>query len=130
MFPHEIRLVVLSACFSRDQAGSIAEVVGCATGTSGGIADEDAIRFNAAFYGFLACGDSVRTAFKKASAELGVRGPSGTTPELLSGEGVDPAKLFLVPRFRRQKQGGVAAAILALSAAIIASIPRPTGSAP
>jgi len=125
VFPNEIRLVVLSACFSSDQAESIAEVVGCAIGTPGGIADEDAIRFNAAFYGFIARGESVATAFKKARAELGVRGPQGATPELLASERVNPAKLFLVPKLRRKKQGTAAAAILAISTLVVASIPRP-----
>jgi TPR repeat protein len=129
-FEHDIRLVVLSACFSRDQAQSIAEVVGCAIGTSGGIGDQDAIRFNAALYGHLACGESVQKAFKKASAELEVHGPIGTRPELLRGGSVDPAKLFLVPRFRRRKQGGAFAAFLAITVGIIASIPGTTAPPP
>ena len=125
VFPHEIWLVVLSACYSRDQAESIAEAVGCAIGTSGGIADADAIEFDAAFYGHLACGESVQSAFDKASAELEVHGPTGTRPELLPGPGVDPTKLFLVPRFRRRKQGGAVAVIMALFAGIIISEKAP-----
>jgi TPR repeat protein len=124
VFAQDTRLVVLSACFSRDQAESIAEVVGCAIGTPGAIADEDAIRFDAAFYGYLACGESVQSAFDKAGLELDLHGLSGTRPELLPGAGVDPTKLFLVPRFRRRKQGGAGAAILVTSAAVIASWPR------
>ncbi|HEY0154297.1 MAG TPA: CHAT domain-containing protein [Longimicrobium sp.] len=121
VIPNEIRLVVLSACYSRDQAESIAEVVGCAIGTPGGIMDEDAIQFNAAFYGSIARGESVQDAFDLASAELGVSGPGGTTPQLLRAKGVDPSKLFLVPKLRRRKQGRAAAAILAVSALIVAS---------
>lgn len=130
VFPHEIRLVVLSACYSREQAESIAEVVGCAIGTSGAIGDEDAIRFDAAFYGHLACGESVKTAFDRASVELDLHGLSGTRPELLPGQGVDPAKLFLLPRFRRRKQGAAAGAIVALSAAVIASVPSVDAAPP
>jgi TPR repeat protein len=126
VFPHEIRLVVLSACYSRDQAESIAEAVGCAVGTSGGIADEDAIQFDAAFYGHLACGESVQSAFDKARAELEVHGPTGTRPELLPGKGMDPAKLILVRRFRRRKQAGAVATLVALCAGIIASQERST----
>ena len=124
VFPHEIRLVVLSACFSSGQAAAIAEVVGCAVGTSDGIADDDAIRFDAAFYGYLASGESVRTAFDRASVELELHGLSGTRPELLPGKGVDPAKIFLVPKFRRRKRRVAAGAIAATAAAVIASIPE------
>ncbi|HLM68910.1 MAG TPA: CHAT domain-containing protein, partial [Longimicrobium sp.] len=127
VFPNEIRLVVLSACYSRDQAESIAEVVGCAIGTPGGIMDEDAIQFNAAFYGFIARGKSVQNAFDLASAELGVSGPQGATPELLPGKGVDPSKLFLVPKLRRRNQGTAAAAIVAVSTLVIASVDQPGG---
>ncbi|HEX8210317.1 MAG TPA: CHAT domain-containing protein [Longimicrobium sp.] len=130
VFRHEIRLVVLSACFSRDQAAAIAQVVGCAIGTSGGIADEDAIRFDAAFYGYLAGGESVQTAFDMASAELEVHGLSGTRPELLARKDVNPAKLFPVPRFRRAKQRGAVGGILAISALVVASIPRDTAPLP
>jgi TPR repeat protein len=130
VFPHEIRLVNLSACYSRDQAESIAEVVGCAIGTPGGIADEDAIEFNAAFYGFIARGESVQNAFDLASAEVGVSGPRGTTPVLLPRKGVDASKLFLVPTRRRRKQGTAAAAILAVTTLVVASIPGPTPPPP
>lgn len=122
---NDIRLVVLSACYSRDQAESIAEVVGCAIGTPGGIMDEDAIQFNAAFYGFIARGESVQKAFDLASAELVVSGPGGTTPELLSGKGVDPSKLVLVRKSRRRQQGAAAAGVIALSALVVASVRPP-----
>ncbi|HEX8455491.1 MAG TPA: CHAT domain-containing protein [Longimicrobium sp.] len=130
VFPHEIRLVNLSACYSRDQAESIAEVVGCAIGTPGGIADEDAIEFNAAFYGFIARGESVQNAFDLASAEVGVSGPGGTTPVLLRGKGVDASKLFLVPTRRRRKQGMAAAGILAVFALGVASVCPPVHDPP
>lgn len=125
LFRNNVRLVVLSACFSRDQAASIAEVVGCAVGTSGGIADEDAIRFDAAFYGYLACGESVQTAFDRARNELELNGVSGTSPELLPREDVDPAKLFLLTRFRRRKQGVAVAAAIAAAAIFVTSKPQP-----
>ncbi|HEX8673370.1 MAG TPA: CHAT domain-containing protein, partial [Longimicrobium sp.] len=130
VFPHEIRLVVLSACYSRDQAESIAEVVGCAIGTPGGIADADAIRFDAAFYGFIAGGDSVATAFRKAKAELEVGGPQGATPELLPRKDINPAKLFLVRKSRRWKQGTAAAGILAVAALVVASVRPPVTETP
>jgi TPR repeat protein len=130
LFPNDIRLVVLSACFSKDQAASIADVVGCAVGTSGGIADEDAIRFDAAFYGYLACGESVKTAFDRASNELELNGVSGTSPELLSGRGVDPAKLILLTGVSRRKQGIAAATAVAITAIIALSAPKSTPTDP
>lgn len=124
LFQKDIRLVVLSACYSRDQAAALADLVGCAVGTSGGIGDEDAIRFDAAFYGYLACGESVQTAFDRASNEMDLSGLTGTSPELLSGKGVDPAKLVLLKTFSRRKQGLAAAAAIAAAAIFITSIPK------
>lgn len=130
VFSHRVRLVVLSACYSTAQAEAIADVVGCAIGTSGRIDDADAILFDAAFYSAIACGESVQTAFDQASAELELSGPRGTRPELLSRKGVNPARRFLVPRFRRTKQTAAGTALILSIAALIASWPKTPVDAP
>src|SRR4028119_1396845 len=64
----DIRVVVLNACQSLPEAEAIAAVVGCAIGARTAITDEAAITFGSEFYGALASGDSVRTAFDRARA--------------------------------------------------------------
>lgn len=95
-FRGDIRLVVLSACFSRPQAMAIAGVVGCAIGTSRRIPDEAAIRFNAAFYQAVAFGDSVAAAFEKGRVAVMLYNLDSACLELIHSDDVDPAKLFLL----------------------------------
>ncbi|MBB4637804.1 CHAT domain-containing protein [Longimicrobium terrae] len=120
VFKNEVRLVVLSACYSRSQAEAVAQVVGCAIGTTGEILDEDAIRFNAEFYGAIASGESVQMAFDQARTVLELNEPGPILPELVHRADVDPARLFLQPRFRREKRYA-AIASAALTAIILAT---------
>lgn len=120
VFKNDIRLVVLSACYSESQAKAVAEVVGCAIGTSGEILDEDAIRFNAAFYSAIASGESIQMAFDQASTILELNEPGPIRPELVHREGLDPARIFLLPRFRREKRYA-AIGTAALAALVLAT---------
>lgn len=122
VFRHRVRLVVLSACYSEGQAQAIANVVGCAIGTSGEMMDADAIQFNAAFYSAIASGVSVQAAFNQASAEVKLHQPRGTLPVLATRKGVDASRIFLVPRFRRLKRAAAATALVGVSAAVIATV--------
>lgn len=63
-----IRLVVLSACQSAEQAQAIADACGCAVGITGKLEDSAARRFAEAFYEQLARGRSVKAAFDWAQA--------------------------------------------------------------
>ena len=115
-FRGDIRVVVLSACYSRPQAEAIAEVVGCAIGTRGSISDHAAILFNASFYRAIAFGDSVLAAFEKGRVALALHGLEAECPELLVREGVDPARIILVsPR----RPAAVASAGVALTTAAV-----------
>jgi hypothetical protein len=99
-FRDDIRLVVLNACFSLSQAEAIAEAVGCAIGTRGGILDDAAIRFDAAFYRAVAFGHSVRTAYEQAVVALRMEHfGEENTPELVARDGVDPESIVLVDAF-------------------------------
>jgi TPR repeat protein len=122
-----VRLVVLSACSSRPQAQAIADVVGCAIGTSSGISDPAAITFNSRFYQAIGKGHSVARAFDEASMALQVhRIPESEYPHLLRSKGVDPANLVLV-KVRRlvPARVAVASAAVVITAALYLVPPRP-----
>lgn len=121
-FPGEVRLVVLNACYSRPQAEAIAEVVGCAIGTRGGIADDAAITFAAAFYRAVAFGGSVAAAYAQARAALALdHVRDAECPELFVRPGLDPAGLVLVRGrgYGTRRVAAVLAAGLALSSAVV-----------
>ncbi|MFL5540602.1 MAG: CHAT domain-containing protein [Longimicrobiaceae bacterium] len=97
-FRGDIRLVVLNACLSLRQAEAIADVVGCAIGTSGTISDAAAITFGAAFYRAVAFGNSVGAAFDQACSALALSHfAERDSPRLVARPGVDPARIVLVP---------------------------------
>lgn len=117
-----VRLVVLSACSSNEEAQAIADVVGCAIGTSSEISDRAAITFNSRFYRAIANGYSVQRAFESARTALQVHGvPQDEHPEIFRGNGVDPADLVLVKTYRpvplRVLAAGVACAVTATAVA-------------
>ena len=92
-----IRVVVLNACYSRDQAEAIVQVIDCAIGMKQEIGDEAAIAFAASFYRAVGYGHSVNDAFEQGKVALMLQGiPEETTPTLLVRAGVDPDELFLV----------------------------------
>lgn len=97
-FRAELRLVVLSACWSLAHAEALTAIVDCAIGTRTLISDEAAIVFNTAFYGALASGHSVQDAFDQASEVLRL-GDFGDEehPELVVRPGVDASRVVLVP---------------------------------
>ncbi|HEU4456217.1 MAG TPA: CHAT domain-containing protein, partial [Longimicrobium sp.] len=97
VFRGDIRVVFLNACLSLPQAQVIADVVGCAIGTRGTIADPAAITFGASFYRAIAFGKSVQEAYAQARTALALEHPDDQEcPELVARSDVDPAKLVLV----------------------------------
>jgi TPR repeat protein len=94
-FRDNIRVVVLSGCFTGLQAKAIAEIVGCAIGTPAKILDEAAIVFNAEFYRAIAFGESLQGAYEKGCAVLTGELDS-VHPKLEARDDVDPGKVFLV----------------------------------
>ncbi len=92
-----IRVVVLNACYSRDQAEAIVEVIDCAIGMKQEIGDNAARAFAASFYRAVGYGHSVNDAFEQGKVALMLQGiPEETTPTLLVRAGVDADTLFLV----------------------------------
>jgi hypothetical protein len=71
-FNQNLRCVVLNACYSEEQAHSIAQEIDCVVGMSTAVLDRVAIRFAATFYESLASGYDVRAAFEQGKANLDV----------------------------------------------------------
>jgi hypothetical protein len=92
-----IRIVILSACYSKAQARAITEVIDCAVGMSNTIEDQAAIVFAASFYRAIGFGRSVQKAFDQGKTALLLEGiPGADVPELLVRDGVDPSQIFLI----------------------------------
>jgi hypothetical protein len=69
-YAHQVRLVLLNACYSDALAEALTEHVDVVVGMTHAIADEAAIQFAPAFYQQLAGGQSVQTAFEVARGVL------------------------------------------------------------
>jgi TPR repeat protein len=120
-----VRLAVLSACSSHEEAQAIAEVVGCAIGTLNDIADDAAITFNSRFYQAIANGDSVQRAYIKARTALQVhRVPESEYPRVFHRKNVDPAKLVLVKTYRPLRRRVAAAASACVVTATVMAWPK------
>lgn len=90
-----VRLVVLNSCFSQPLAEQIAQVIDCVVGTNEAIGDGAAIEFARAFYGGLANGKSVHTAFSLGVNALDLRNYADRdVPRLLTRNGVDATRVF------------------------------------
>jgi CHAT domain-containing protein len=91
-----LRMVVLNACYSRDQAKHLHEMVDFTIGMNKAIGDEAAIIFASHFYKGLAFGRSVQTAFELGKGQLDRNNiPESNTPKLLVRYGVDQTKSLL-----------------------------------
>jgi hypothetical protein len=93
----DIRLVVLSACYSSDQAREIAGVIDCVVGMKQSIDDDAARKFSAAFYRAVGFGRSIANAFDQGLAALALEGlPDEDVPELFVRPGVDASHVLMV----------------------------------
>jgi hypothetical protein len=90
-----VRVVVLNACYSKQQAEAITEVIDCAIGMNSAIGDQAAIVFAASFYRAIGFGRSVQEAFEQANVALMLEEiPEESTPEILVKAGVNPSQVF------------------------------------
>ena len=88
-------MVVFNACYSRDVAQGVSEVIDCVIGMSQPVYDNTAIRFASALYRGLGDGLSVREAFDRARAQIAVSGLKGaTTPQILTKPALDPRTVY------------------------------------
>ncbi len=92
-----VRLVVLNACWSDEQAEALAQAVGCVVGMRDEIEDDAAVEFSVGFYETLSYGRSVRAAFDAAVAGIDLQLLEGADiPQLRHRDDVDPGILVLV----------------------------------
>lgn len=73
LYKNHLRLVILNACFTKEQASSLSEVIDYSIGTGRGIGDKGSVAFAGAFYRALGFGKSIEKAFDSAKAELALR---------------------------------------------------------
>ena len=96
-FDDTVRLVVLNACYSQEQAEVILEHVGCVVGMGDSIDDETARVFAATFYGALAFGKTFDRAFRQGLAAIKLDDlPDEDVPVLRFRADIDPTKTSLV----------------------------------
>lgn len=92
-----IRLIVFNACLSADQAALATDYVDAAIGMAEPIADDTAKVFAGQFYGSLASGNSVASAFDQARVQAQVvNGDPLGEPHLFARIGVEPDQMVLV----------------------------------
>jgi hypothetical protein len=92
-----IRLVVLNACYAKDQAQALATAIDFTIGMNAAIEDKDATIFAAHFYQSLAFGYSVKDAFDLAVNQLKLVGSDiAHVPKLLERKGANAAKSRIV----------------------------------
>lgn len=91
-----VKLAVLSACFTEQQAEALLSRVDCVVGTGGSIRDDAARSFAVGFYGGLGEQQSVEAAYRQGCAAIGLEGiPDGDKPQLRVRPNVDADKLVL-----------------------------------
>jgi len=97
LFRRDVRCVVLSACYSADQAREIAAHIDCVVGMTAALPDDAASTFAGAFYQGIGFGRSVADAFALGCNAIDLKAlPAKDVPQLLSRGGVDPEQVRLV----------------------------------
>jgi hypothetical protein len=92
-----IRLIVLNACYSREQAQALVAEIECVIGMKQSIHDAAAAVFASSFYRALGFGRSLQEAFDQGIASLLLEGiPDDDIPELLVQPGVDAHHVILI----------------------------------
>ena len=93
-----VRLVVLNACYSDEQAKAIVKEIDFVVGMADSIGDDGARAFAAALYQGLAYGKSVQIAFDLGRNELQLLGLTNDedVPVLLTREGLDASAVTLL----------------------------------
>ena len=95
-----IRCVVLSACYSADQAKAIAAKIDCVVGMSDAITDTASIEFSTAFYRALGYGRSVKAAFDLGCNQIDLAELDEAHKPVLLGT-TEPASVVLAQGMER-----------------------------
>lgn len=97
-----LRVVVLNACYAKDQAQALTSTIDFTIGMNAAIEDRAAIVFAAHFYQSLAFGRSVEESFDLAVNELSLEGIDvAHVPELLVRDGASAAESRIAEPDRR-----------------------------
>jgi CHAT domain len=92
-----IRLVLLNACYSLEQAQALVQIIDCVIGMKESIRDDAATTFASSFYRAIGFGRSIQEAFDQGITSLLLEGiPEEDVPELLVKDGVDPKQIVLI----------------------------------
>jgi hypothetical protein len=70
LYRNHLRLVILNACFTKDQARSLSKIIDYSVGTGRRIGDKGSVAFAGAFYRALGFGKNIKQSFESAKAEL------------------------------------------------------------
>jgi hypothetical protein len=92
----DIRVVVLNACYTRQQAAALAEVIDCVVGMRATVGDTAARTFAASFYRALGFARSVQNAFDQGVAAAKLHGLKANGARLFHRPGVEPDRLFIL----------------------------------
>lgn len=104
---HNVRVLVLNACYSSTQAQALRGKIDCVIGMDGAIGDSAARAFAIRFYGALGNGRSIGNAVAHGVAALAAkRLPDELLPRCLTRRGVNAHRIVLVDG--RAKQNRVA----------------------
>jgi hypothetical protein len=91
-----VRLVVLSTCYSDEQADALLMHVDCVVGLTGSISDNAARNFAIGFYGGLGERESVAAAYRQGCAAISLEGlPGREEPRIKVRTGIDADQLVL-----------------------------------
>jgi len=92
-----VRLVLLNACYSREQAKALVQTIDCVIGMNDNIGDKAAIAFASSFYRAIGFGRSLQEAFDQGITSLLLEEiPEEDIPELLVKDGIDPKQIVLI----------------------------------
>jgi len=93
-----VRVVVLNACYSAEQADALRARVDCIVGMAGAIGDDAARAFAIRFYGALGNRRSIANAVSHGVAALAAKQlPDECLPRCFSGHGVNAEQVILDP---------------------------------
>jgi hypothetical protein len=87
LFSKKIKCVVLNACYSAEQANTIAQHIDTVIGMSQAIGDEAAIRFSEGFYQALFSGREIEFAFNFGRNMIGI--PEWEIPQLIKKQSIN-----------------------------------------
>jgi len=98
-----VRLVVLNACYTAEQAEALRKTVDCVVGMDGAIGDDAARSFAARFYSALGHGRPVANAVEHGIAALAAEQlPDDVLPRYVTRRGVAAGDIVFGPAVRRR----------------------------